>query len=127
MTKHRDVMGDAFANDELAELENSDPMSGLVNLADCMLVLACGLMVALVVHWNLNLTPKYEVFEETDQFVEIEGENPEPAIIREGNTESNSDSQGTGEKTYENMGTLYRSTSNGKFYYILPEEEEDGS
>ena len=35
--------------------EEEDPTSGLSNLADCMLVLACGLMVALVVAWNVDL------------------------------------------------------------------------
>ena len=124
MRRHRDVMGSPFSSPGSEDMEMSDPSSGLTNLADCMLVLACGLMVALVVHWNLNLTPKYEVLEETGELVEIEeGNEPEPAIVTNGQTSSSDTDDGVGENVYENMGTLYRDSATGKFYYILPEEE----
>ena len=32
-----------------------NPMDGLGNLADAMLVLAVGIMLALVIHWNINV------------------------------------------------------------------------
>ena len=35
--------------------EDINPMHSLTNLADAMLVLAMGIMVALVLHWNVNL------------------------------------------------------------------------
>jgi len=34
--------------------EEVDPMSGLANLVDVMLVFCCGLLVALVMTWNLQ-------------------------------------------------------------------------
>ena len=37
--------------------EDVSPMSGLSNLSDAMLVLALGILVALVVHWNVNIVP----------------------------------------------------------------------
>lgn len=36
--------------------ENVDPMSYLSNLSDVMLILAVGIMLALVVHWNVDIT-----------------------------------------------------------------------
>ena len=35
--------------------EDVDPMSSMSNIGDVMLVFACGLMVALVVAWNVDL------------------------------------------------------------------------
>ena len=35
--------------------EDVDPMSSMGNMGDVMLVFACGLMVALVVAWNVDL------------------------------------------------------------------------
>lgn len=37
--------------------EDSNPMDGVSNLADVMLVLAVGIMLALVMHWNLDISP----------------------------------------------------------------------
>ena len=36
--------------------ETPDPMGNLSNLADVMLVLACGLMAALVMYWKVDLS-----------------------------------------------------------------------
>ena len=35
-----------------------NPMDGLQNLADAMLVLAVGIMLALVIHWNIDVDPQ---------------------------------------------------------------------
>lgn len=37
--------------------EDVNPSAYIVNLADCMLVLALGFMVALISYWNVNITP----------------------------------------------------------------------
>lgn len=105
-------MGEPFGSDFEEEADSSDPMSGLSNLADCMLVLACGLMVALVVHWNLDVTPRFEVVEETGDLVETE-QDPQLAV-RGAESEDESD----GGDVYENMGTLYRDPETGKMYYL---------
>ena len=110
MKRHRDVMSDPFEAESAAPPEESDPMSGLSNLADCMLVLACGLMIALVVHWNIDMTPHYEHVEETGEMKVVEG-NPELAIENENATADD-------ENVFENMGTLYRDPRTGKLYYL---------
>ena len=67
--------------------EEVNPMNYLSNLADAMLVLAVGIMVALVLHWNVELSPS-EMQEDsgTDTFTQedLTGEqkvpdNAEPA------------------------------------------------
>ena len=35
--------------------EDVNPSAYIVNLADCMLVLACGFMVALISYWNIDV------------------------------------------------------------------------
>ena len=45
--------------------EDVDPMSSMSNIGDVMLVFACGLMVALVMAWNVDLAQFQHV--ETDQ------------------------------------------------------------
>ena len=46
--------------------EDVNPMNYLTNLADAMLVLAVGIMVALVLHWNVQLQST-ELQDDADQ------------------------------------------------------------
>jgi len=41
----------------LRATEDVNPLEGVVNIADVMLVFACGLMLALAVYWNIELGP----------------------------------------------------------------------
>lgn len=99
----------SFVEDEFEEGE-ADPMSGLANLADVMLVFACGLMMALVVYWNLDLPSLVEFdatsMQEVDQTEEITEEIT---------------SSGT---AYQEMGTAYRDPATGKVYVMAPVEVE---
>lgn len=36
--------------------EDVDPMRGLANMADVMLCLAVGIMMALIMHWNVDIS-----------------------------------------------------------------------
>ena len=47
--------------------EDVNPMSYISNLSDAMLVLAVGLMVALVLHWNVDLEAKKEEAEKQQE------------------------------------------------------------
>ena len=54
--------------DDIAEDVN--PSAYIVNLADCMLVLACGFMVAMIAFWNIDISNvealQKEALEEVD-------------------------------------------------------------
>jgi hypothetical protein len=89
-------------------LEDEDPAAGLSNLADCMLVLACGLMVALVVAWNIDIQTVTEV-EMTDNKKEID--NVE---------DMNGDFESGGTK-YVDVGRVYQDPDTGT-YYILEDQ-----
>lgn len=54
--------------------EDVNPMNYLTNLADVMLVLAVGIMVALVLHWNVQLqsTELQDDASQTDTFTQDE-------------------------------------------------------
>lgn len=107
----RDFAASSFIGDEFEEPE-ADPMSGLANLADVMLVFACGLMMALVVYWNLDLPSLVEFdvssMQEVDQTEEITEE-----IMSSGTA-------------YQEMGTAYRDPATGKVYVMAPAEEAAG-
>ena len=92
------------------ELEDEDPTSGLSNLADCMLVLACGLMVALVVAWNIDIQTVTEV-ELTDNKTEIDDVQTMDGKLETGGT------------TYVDVGRVYQDPDTGT-YYILEDKEE---
>lgn len=89
-------------------LEDEDPTSGLSNLADCMLVLACGLMVALVVAWNIDIQTVTEVqmTENKTELTDVE------------NMDGDFESGGT---TYVDVGRVYQDPETGT-YYILEDE-----
>ncbi len=94
--------------------EDLDPSSGLVNLADCMLVLAAGLMTALVIAWNIDITSTTtEVDIEDSQVVE--------------NVEDTDEFLGSGGDTYIDMGRVYQDPETGQLYLVTPSTEETTS
>lgn len=103
--KHRGFSSGGFGGNRFVEQEEADPRTGLVNLADVMLVFACGLMVALVAHYNVNLTGSE---------VEIDGETTE---ISESDYSAIEDEQGSGQ-SLEERGTVYEDPTTGQLYLI---------
>lgn len=87
--------------------EDVDPMTSLSNVGDVMLVFACGLMVALVVAWNLDLSQFQQV--ETDE-----------ELSQEDVTQMNEQMYGEGDGFVE-MGKVYQDPATGK-YYLVEEE-----
>ena len=84
--------------------EEVDPMSSMANMADVMLVFACGLMVALVMAWNVDLDLFREV--ETDQEL---SKDEVTEITEQMNGEGNG---------FVQMGTVYQDPVTGKYYLV---------
>ena len=83
-------------------------MSSMGNIGDIMLVFACGLMVALVVAWNVDLGKFTQV--EMDQTQEVDDvERMTEMLYGEGNA-------------FVERGTVYQDPQTGKYYLV---EEED--
>lgn len=84
--------------------EEVDPMSSLNNIGDVMLVFACGLMVALVVAWNVDLAE----FTQVDMAQELQDSDIEQIteqLYGEGNA-------------FVEKGKVYQDPTTGKFYLV---------
>ena len=91
--------------------EEVNPMDSLSNLADVMLVFACGIMLALIINWNVDVGATVTDPVEVEKGQEVTGvEN-----FCEGEGILSEDGQ------YEEMGTVYRDPKTGNLYMIEKE------
>jgi hypothetical protein len=95
------------------ENEDINPMEFVANLADVMLVFACGLMLALITYWNVDVggtgqaTAEIELGQEiTDDVSGLDGETGEPL----------SDSN------LQECGKVYRDPATGQLYMVTDED-----
>lgn len=88
--------------------EDVNPSAYIVNLADCMLVLACGFLVALMSYWNIDVRAMEEL-----QAEDLEQVEPAelPAEMSEGGS------------YYVEAGTVYRDPATGILYLRTPDQE----
>ncbi len=94
-----------------------DPMAGTSNLVDAMLVIAVGLLIFVVISWNMQSV----VFQESNQNPQnvINENSPDVTEVSEGQvlneTPDTSDSSGQG---YMEMGKVYKDPSTGKLVMV---------
>lgn len=90
--------------------ESVNPMEGVANLADVMLVFACGLMLALIINWNVDVgasaNTQLTQGEEVTGMEELAG----------------SDGQLDDATQYEHLGEVYRDPATGQLYMVTTEE-----
>ena len=91
------------------EIEEIDPMSGIVNLADAMLVFACGLMVALVLNWNVDISKNKKEVDLSDSKDVTNSDIFEDENIIDSEDES----------SLEEMGKVYKDPVSGKMYMVF--------
>lgn len=77
-------------------------MENLANLVDIMLVFACALMIAIITHWNVDLTQQM-ISEEDLELVE------DPQMAIQNNIESSN---------FESKGIVYEDPETGDLYII---------
>ena len=104
---HRSLTSSAFGSPFVEEGGGVDPMSGMANLADVMLVFACGLMLALVTAYNVDLTPDLTEVVQSEDMTEIQDDIEEQ--------EASMSLSGSG---YEELGVVYRDPATGKMYML---------
>lgn len=91
--------------------EESSPLEGAINIVDAMLVFACGLMLALVIRWNVDLAQFGESINVT------QGEEvTDDADIRSDLMETEGEGQ-----LYQKMGTVYKDPDTGKLFMLTDE------
>lgn len=102
----------SLLNTEVSEQE-SNPMDGLSNLADVMLVLAVGIMLALIINWNLDIsTPETKV--QTKQSVDT-------TDALEFSKEEMQQMSGDDELNNQNLtqlGAVYYDEKSGRYYIV---------
>lgn len=91
------------------------PMDSVSNLADAMLVLAVGIMLALILNWNVDISS-----------VSSASQTDAPQMSFESDDLSESDSSaGTIEADLTEMGKVYYDEKTGT-YYIVQNETPEG-
>ena len=96
--------------------EGVNPMDGVSNMSDAMLVLAVGIMLALVINWKIDVKDIYESQKEnlnTEDLKEVEVDERRTA-----NDVSFEDL----EKNYRKTGSVYTDTRTGKTYLVVEED-----
>ena len=92
-----------------------DPMAGTSNLVDAMLVIAVGLLIFVVISWNMQSV----VFQDSQHQQPIEQNSPDVTEVSEGQvlneTPDTSNSSGQG---YMEMGKVYKDPSTGKLIMV---------
>ena len=93
-----------------------DPMAGTSNLVDAMLVIAVGLLIFVVISWNMqsvvfqdNQNPQQQINENSPEVSEVS----EGQVLNE--TPDTSNSSGSG---YMEMGKVYKDPSTGKLIMV---------
>ena len=82
--------------------EDVNPNEYIVNIADCMLVLLLGTVVALISYYNIDLTQTQEPEEEIIG-IEVNMDEDQDGVIDGG---------------YERRGTVYYDEASGSYYFV---------
>lgn len=96
----RSLIGDYSAEEDV------NPNSYITNIADCMLVLVLGFLVALITRYNIDLNKV----------------NPEDIIGVE--IAMDADQDGKVDENYERRGSVYYDKESGNFYYVAGDQTE---
>ena len=108
--------------------ESVDPMNYLSNLSDAMLVLAVGMMLALIVHWNVDISTGGRSDNVNGSSVAAEGEGGQSIIDRDNavtftpeQLEQMDATEGENDEGMEKLGEVYYDAATGKYYIIESE------
>ena len=97
--------------------DGGTPMDGVSNMSDAMLVLAVGIMLALVINWKIDIKEAYRGQEQKEMVDESRLQELETDEIRQNNSLSFEDI----ESKYVKSGTVYTDTYSGKTYVVIDE------
>lgn len=93
----------------LRSKDDADPMASVANIADIMLVFACGLMMALVTVWNIDFTPLSELQDKQLEAIDTPEDMPED-MADAGNA-------------YVEKGMVYQDPKTGKYYMVTEDKD----
>ena len=93
----------------LRSKDEADPMASVANIADIMLVFACGLMMALVTVWNIDFTPLSELQDKQLEAIDTPEDMPKD-MADAGNA-------------YVEKGMVYQDPKTGKYYMVTEDKD----
>lgn len=85
--------------------DDFSPMEGVGNMADAMLVFACGLILALIISWNVDISDQGEIHQTGTRY-QVESIEDEATHAVESTD------------NLEEMGKVYRDPDTGKYYVV---------
>ncbi|MBQ0018784.1 MAG: DUF2149 domain-containing protein [Clostridiales bacterium] len=103
----RNGSGRLSSNTRVSQLEDINPMATVANLVDAMLVLAVGIMLALIVSWNLNIMENGHV-----------NDNARKEDALSDFTEKDIQNAETKTEQLEKQGSVYYDPETDKYYII---------
>ncbi len=86
-----------------------NPLDGVANLSDAMLILAVGIMLALILNWNVDISAVWGESADTEEALTFTEEDMSRSEAPEGEGE------------LEKLGSVYYDAATGT-YYIVEEE-----
>lgn len=95
--------------------DSGTPMDGVSNMSDAMLVLAVGIMLALVINWKIDIKEAYKGQEQKVAVEDSKLQEFETEDVRQNNDISFEDI----ESKYVKSGTVYTDTYTGKTYVVI--------
>lgn len=101
--------GGGLRGGHLHSKDDADPMASVANIADIMLVFACGLMMALVTVWNIDFTPLSELQDKQLEAIDTPEDMPED-MTDAGNA-------------YVEKGMVYQDPKTGKYYMVTEDKD----
>ena len=101
-----------FASEAISG-EEINPLDGVANLADVMLVFACGLMLALITFWNVDVAGVMS---------DSETELPPHELAETMDEVQNAESEEVDSEGLEEYGTVWRDQETGKLYIVTEGE-----
>ena len=97
-------------------IEPANPMDGVSNMSDAMLVLAVGIMLALVINWKVDLHVAYNNLNSE----QVKEEDMELIDLDVGKTVNNMSLEEI-ENKYKKTGEVYKDMITGKSYVVVEE------
>ena len=99
--------------------EDTNPMDGIANMVDAMLVLAVGIMLALIINWNVDIgtASKQQVQQNVNTDNALEFSNDE---LQQMSGENDID----GKQNLTQLGSVYYDKDTGTYYIVNKDQGE---
>ena len=102
-------------NNSIDNDDSLNPMEGVSNMSDAMLVLAVGIMLALVINWKIDIKEAYKGQEQKETVEDSKLQEVDANDVQQNNSVSIDDI----ESKYVKSGSVYTDTFTGKTYIVI--------